>query len=460
MKWSYIAFFAVFELGSLLCGLAVSSPMFIIGRAVAGLGASGLVNGALSMIALAGPPEKRPLFMAMIMSIFSSGQILGPLIGGALTEHANWRWCFYINLPIGAITAFSLVFVSFPNEAGHRKKFTPATMVKDFDLIGFVLFVPSVIMLIMALQWGGTKYAWSSATIIGLFVGFGVLIIPLGWWEKRQGQNAMFPFPLLRQTPILSSCITGWLIMAVVIVLSYYLPLWFQSVKSASAFQSAIDTLPSFLSQIIFAILMGALCPKVVPYMTPFVIIGSAVSAIGAGLLSTLKPTSTAGLWIGYQIFAGAGRGMSISVPIQTVQQHVEKAQMATAVAMVSFFQTFGGAIFLSLAQTSFSNMLKHDLREYAPGVSPELVLESGATNIRKIVTGDELQGVLRAYTEAITKTFYIMVGASALALVTSFGMGWKRVEKKAKISVPAVQSEKERAAITKSADARADSIA
>lgn len=417
--------------------------MFIVGRAVAGAGSSGLVNGALSIMSLAGAPDKQPMFMGLIMAAFSSGQVLGPVIGGALTQHATWRWCFYINLPIGAVTVFFLTFVTFPSEAGHRKKFVLATMIKDFDLIGFVIFVPSIIMLIMALQWGGIKHAWSSATIIGLFVGFGVLLILLCWWERRHGEDAMFPVPLLRQTAVFSACITAWLMGAVITVLSYYLPLWFQSVKQVSPLQSAVDTLPSFLSQILFAILVGILCPKVVPWITPFALIGAILNTIGAALLSLLEPSSSSGIWIGYQIISGAGRGLSIQVPIQVVQQSLAKAQIATGMAMVSFFQLFGGAVFIALGQTSFSNMLKQDLRKYAPGVDPVLVLESGATNIRNIVASDQVQGVLNAYNAAITKTFYIVVGASALSFLTTFGMGWKRVQRKAKLPAPAVQSEK-----------------
>ncbi|KAK5089676.1 hypothetical protein LTR70_001534 [Exophiala xenobiotica] len=433
MKQSFIIFIAVFELGSLLCATAVSSPMFIIGRAVAGLGSSGLVNGALSIVALAGPPDKRPLFMAIVMAVASAGQILGPLIGGALTEHASWRWCFYINLPCGAVTVAFLTFISFPNNASARKKFVPKSMIKDFDIIGFILFVPAIIMFMMALQWGGTTYAWSSATIIGLLVGFFVALFPLIYWEYRQGNDAMFPFPILRIRVVACACMTGFLAGGSLLLLAYYLPLWFQTVKLANSFHSAIDTLPSFLSQILLAIVSGVLCPRVIPYFTPFAITGAILCTIGSGLMTTFHPNTPIATWIGFQIVFGAGRGLFMQIPVQTAQQHIPKDQLAVGTAVVSFFQFFGGSIFLALGQTTFSNLLKPALGRFAPGLDPSVVLGSGATDVRGSVPGEYARAVVLAYNEAITKTYYLAVGMSAVCIVSAMGLGWRKVEKKAK---------------------------
>lgn len=433
IKWSFVGFIVVFELGSLLCATATSSAMFIVGRAVAGMGSSGIVNGALSILALAGPPDTRPMWMGIIMSVAGAGQLIGPLIGGALTQNATWRWCFYINLPIGGVTLLFLALITFPSDKDRRKTFVPRSMIQDFDIVGFLLFVPAILMLMMALQWGGTIYAWNSATTIGLLAGAIVTLFIFGFWEHRHGSNAMFPGSILRIRVIYCACITGFMAGAAVLVISYYLPLWFQTVKLASPLKSAVDTLPSFLSQILLAIVVGTLCPRVIPYLTPFAIGGGILSTIGLGLMSTFRVNTGTAAWIGYQILSGGGRGMLMQIPVQITQQHISKQDLAVGTAVVSFFQFFGGSIFLAFAQTAFSNLLKTSLHRYAPGVNPEVVLESGATDIRAVVSAADLGGVIKAYSQAISKTFYVGVGAAAVSAISALGLGWKPVEKKVK---------------------------
>ncbi|KAK5945951.1 hypothetical protein PMZ80_000090 [Knufia obscura] len=434
MKYSFIIFVAVFELGSLLCATAVSSPMFIVGRAVAGMGSSGIVNGALSIIALAGPPETRPMLMGITMAVAGAGQLLGPLIGGALTQHVTWRWCFYINLPCGAVTIAFLTFIRFPNNSASRKIFVPKTIIKDFDIIGFAIFVPAIIMFMMALQWGGSTHPWSSPTIIGLLVGFAVALIPLCYWEYRAGIDAMFPIPLFRIRVFSCACLTAFTAGASLLILSYYLPLWFQTVKLANPVHSAIDTLPSFLSQIILAIVAGALCPRVIPYFTPFAIAGSILATIGVGLMTTFTPTTTTATFIGFQILSGAGRGLFMQIPVQTAQQNISKDQLAVGTAVVSFFQFFGGSLFLALGQTVLSNLLGPALGKFAPGLDPAVVLNSGATDVRGAVPGEYRGGVVLAYNEAITRTFYLAMGVSVVSVVSGLGLGWRKVERKEKV--------------------------
>lgn len=433
MKQSFIAFVSVFELGSLISATSASSTMFIIGRAISGIGSSGLVNGALSIVALAGPPEKRPMLMGIIMGLAGAGQLLGPLVGGALTQHVTWHWCFYLNLPAGAITIIFMTFIRFPNNASSRKTFQAKSITKDFDILGFLLFVPSIIMFMMALQWGGVKYAWSSATIIGLLVGFFVALIPLSYWEYKQGHEAMFPFPLLRRRVIYCACLTAFMAGGATLTISYYLPLWFQTVKFAGPLRSAINTLPSFLSQMAGAILTGALCPRYIPYLIFFAVMGSIIHASGNAALTTFTPSTGVATWIGIQILSGAGRGLNMQVPVQTVQQHVSKSEIAVSTAVVSFFQFFGGSIFLALCQTAFSNFLKHALTQYAPGLDPSVVIGSGATVVRANVPTEFLGGVREAYNDAITRTYWLGFGAAIVGLGSSCGLGWTRIETKAK---------------------------
>jgi MFS family permease len=235
-KWTFISFFLLFELGSLICGVATSSTMLIIGRAIAGMGSSGLINGGMQMyvrcsflaaqmanrsssIYQAVPENRRPTIMGILMAISQIGLVGGPVLGGVLTEYASWRWCFYINLPVGAVATACLAVINIPDRkhkpdlgAGEAKwKAKAKKMIHELDLKGFVIFSGFSIMLVLALQWGGVKYAWSSSRIIGLLAGVGALLLIFCAQEYRIGDRAMFPWSVVKQMVVWSSGITQFL---------------------------------------------------------------------------------------------------------------------------------------------------------------------------------------------------------------------------------------------------------
>lgn len=432
MKASYICFLALFEFGSLLCATSVSSAMFIIGRAVAGLGSSGLVNGALTIVGSASAPENKPMLMGLIMGVAGAGQLIGPIIGGALTEKTTWRWCFYINLPCGGLVILFLLLISFPN---NLPKLKITNIVKDFDLIGFAIFAPAVIMLMMALQWGGLTYPWSSAVIICLLTISGVMLVALGFWEHRAATNAMFPKHLLRLRVFSSASATGFLNGASILIMLYYLPLWFQTVLSKSPLGSAVSTLASFCCALVFAVLMGFICPRFIPYLTAFALVGGILSALGVGLMATFSPNTTTGVWVGLQILAGSGRGLTMQTPVQSVQLHISRADLAVGTAVVTFFQFFGGAFMLAIAQTLFGNLLRKVLGDLVPNLDANTIIQNGATDLRGTVPAADLGLVKLAYNDAITKTLILAASCSALSVFTALGMGWKKVPKKTKAS-------------------------
>ena len=194
------------------------------------------------------------------MLVSNLGLIMGPLIGGSLTQYTTWRWCFYINLPIGGLVASMLVFIQVPDQATKPRVIEVVrTLHVKLDLGGFVLFAPTVIMLLLAVQWGGSKLAWNSSQIIGLFCGAGCICIALLFWEHRKGDAAMIPFSMVRLRIVWSSCIVYGFFMAQMFTTSYYLPVYFQGVKGKSPFLSGVYLLPSILGQIFSAVVSGFL---------------------------------------------------------------------------------------------------------------------------------------------------------------------------------------------------------
>jgi MFS family permease len=168
-KYVLLTAIGIFEVGSAICGAAPSSLAFIIGRAVAGWGSSGIFTGAAVTTQYVLPLQKRPMVMGMLGAIFGISSVAGPLIGGALTDKVSWRWCFYINLPIGAVSmVVLLVVLKVPSPA--KDGTTIREQFIQLDPLGTLCFLPGVSYLLLALQWGGSKYAWNDARIIVLLL--------------------------------------------------------------------------------------------------------------------------------------------------------------------------------------------------------------------------------------------------------------------------------------------------
>ncbi|KAJ5364122.1 uncharacterized protein N7496_009835 [Penicillium cataractarum] len=430
-KWAFLSFFFVFELGSLLCGLATSSKMLIVARAVAGLGSAGLMNGSLTIISSSVPLHKSPPLIGIMMGFCQLGIVLGPLLGGAFTEYTTWRWCFYINLPIGALVALLLIFIDIPDQAAKPPfKQVFNTIIHNLDLTGFVLFAPAAIQLLLALEYGQSQYPWNSATVIGLFCGAGGTFILFLLWEYHQGDKAMIPLSMVAKRNVWSSCLVMMSIFAVTLCTSYYLPVYFQAIQNKSPMLSGVYILPSILSQLAVAVTSGALIGKM-GYYLPWAVVCGILTSIGGGLLSTLTPTTTTGKWVGYQILAGAGRGAGFQTPIIAVQNTLPPSQISIAMSILMFIQTLSGAVFLTFADVIFSTGLKDLIPKYAPNVSSQVVIAAGATGIRDVVSTQNLPGVLKAYAKSVDHVFYMVAAMGVWGLIFSFGMGWKDIRKK-----------------------------
>ena len=189
------------------------------------------------------------------------GIILGPLLGGLFTEHVTWRWCFYINLPLGGVAGLFMVLVTIPDQTTKQ---TPSlayvrSLLPYFDLTGFALFAPASIMFLMALQFGSGDYGWNSSQVIGLFCGAGVTAVIFVLWERRMGNDAMIPLPMVRQKIVWSSSVSYALLMTSIIVGSNFIPIFLQSIKGLSPAMSGVYMLASIIPQLILTVISGAL---------------------------------------------------------------------------------------------------------------------------------------------------------------------------------------------------------
>ncbi|KAF9888974.1 hypothetical protein FE257_008144 [Aspergillus nanangensis] len=430
-KIVFLSAFLIFEAGSLICAVAQSSPMFIGGRVVSGVGGAGILNGAFTIMAAAAPLQDRPKLIGIILGVASTGVALGPLIGGALTQNASWRWCFYINLPAGAITVISLGLIRIPDARVSRNEGPVAIpeQIKRLDLPGCALFASSVISLLLALDWGGVTYAWNSATIICLFWTAGITLVLFLAWERHMGDTAMLPLSLLKQSAVSCAAAAGIMSYGGLYVIITYLPMWFQAVKDVSPLMSGVYYLPSVISTTLSTVGSGFLVSKYGQY-TPFMIAGGALAAIAAGQMSTFVPSSGPELWVTYQLLNGIARGMMAQQPVTAMQANLSPELISIGTALVVFSQNFGASVFISLGQTTFENSLLTALGDIGDGVDVQKVADAGATDFRSAVPEGMVDAAVQAYNDGLISTFYLSAGASVVVFVLAWGFGFKSVKK------------------------------
>ncbi|KAI8312552.1 Efflux pump aflT [Colletotrichum sp. SAR11_59] len=436
VKYIYIAAIAVFEIGSLVCALAPNSTAFIIGRAVAGIGTAGLFSGSIVILSYTMPLEKRPLAFGLIGGMWGIASVAGPLLGGVFTEKATWRWCFYINLPIGGI---AMVFVFFLLHLSRKNNPEGKTLVQrlmQLDLIGTAIFIPAIVCLLLALQWGGAEYPWKSAKIIGLFVGFGLMIIIFIGIQLWQGDKGTLPPYLFKNRNVVCAMLFACFFGAAFFPLIYYLSLYFQAIQGVSAVQAGIKILPLLLATVVASMASGALI-SVIGYYSAIILPSLVLFTVGSGLITTFDLDTPMREWFGYQVLAGLGIGAGFQIGVLVVQTVLPLEEVPVATAVVQFFQSFGGAIMIAVAQSLFQTGLVNGVATRVPDLDPSIFINAGADQVRSILTqmgrADVIDAVLESYMVGLRHTYYVTVACAAAAFVACLGLQWKSVKKEGK---------------------------
>lgn len=437
----------LFLVGSLICGAAPNSIVLIFGRAVAGLGSAGIFSGAVVIVTSIVPLHKRPALQGMIGAIFGIASVAGPLLGGVFTLKISWRFCFFINLPVG-ILAMIILFVILPYSDPNRRVETSVMArhatppgkgkpmrtassqagqislcqrLMQLDLIGTCLFLPSITCLLSALSLGANPRT-ESKTLIGLWVGFGVLIVAFLSVQKS------VPLHIVKLRSITAGMFTQLFIGGSMFSVIYYLSIWLQAIKGASALQSGIMSLPLIVSMVVASIIGGLVISKIGFYM-PSLILGTALMAIATGFFTTFTPDASRGEWIGYQVMYGSGLGMAMQQASLAAQTVLPKADVPMGVALMQFSQALGGAVFLEVSQNVFAkDLVGQAQRSDFRGIDPKTVLESGTTDISRM-SGSS--GFLEAYNGALRQSFRVMFILSCLAWCSSLFMEWRSVKKR-----------------------------
>ncbi|KAK6501009.1 hypothetical protein TWF506_003765 [Arthrobotrys conoides] len=427
-KWVFLAQIVFFEVGSALCGWAPNSTSFIVGRAIAGAGSSGIFTGAIVMLTDAVPLHKRSTFMGAFGGVFGVSGVVGPIMGGAFAQHSTWRWSFWINLPVGAV-AFIIILLIIKAHP-MKKKLTIMEQIKQLDPIGTSIFLPSMICLLLALQWGGTEYAWSSGRIIALLVVFSVTIIAFIGVQIWKQEEATMPPRIVTQRSVafgmwFAFCAGGGMMLFI-----YYLPIWFQAIQGVNATDSGVRLIPTVLSLVVGTMISGVVV-RATGYYTPFMIAASVIMSVGSGLLTTITPSAGAGKWIGFQILYGLGLGFGMQQPAIAAQAVLERKDVPIGTSMTMFAQILGGAVFIAVGQSNFVNKLVKGLIQInAEGIDASKIIHTGATHLKEVVAPQYLPEVWDAYNTAIVNVFYVAVALCCASLIGALGMEWVSTRK------------------------------
>ncbi|KAH8878757.1 MFS general substrate transporter, partial [Thozetella sp. PMI_491] len=436
-KPAFLAGILLFEAGSALCGAARASWMLILGRALAGLGSSGIFTGAILILAETVPLRRRPMLQGLFGACFGVASAAGPLLGGLLAQsRATWRWCFYLNLPLGGLAAAAVLVSLRPGRS--RLTGSWARAVRQLDPLGTLLLLAAIVCLLLALEGGGA----GDPRGIVLWVLFGAFAAAFVEWQYRtQDTTATLPDRILFQRSVALGALSQFCVGAAMLTASLYIPLWFQAVRGASAAESGLRTLPLVLAVVVGSVASGVLVQRV-GYYTPFMAAGSCLMAVGAGLLTMWDRRTAAPTWIGGQALLGLGVGSAMQHPNLAAQTVLPGPDVPTATALLSLSQTLGGAVFASVGQSVFLGRLAAALAGVG-GLDVARLVASGATDLTRTVPEALRPHVLDAYNTSLALgPFLAVLVVACLAVPCALGMEFRSI-KEGYEEKPAVSGEK-----------------
>lgn len=338
-RYPFLISTAAFVLGSGICGGANNITMMIAGRALQGIGAGGINVLIEIIICDLLPLRERGNYLALIFGIIALGTAAGPVFGGLIVQHSSWRWVFYLNLPVGGAALLLLVVFL---QVNYRRESTFASKVSNIDWLGNIVFVLSMVSILIALSWAGSKYPWSSFRIIvPLVLGLLGCVAFLFYEGSRYCVAPVMPIHLFRHRTATVSFILTFLHSVVTIWVIFFLPVYFQGVLASTAGRSGVQLLPTILALVPFAAAGGAMVTKFGRYR-PIHHAGFAIMIVGFGLLSLLDAKSSTAEWVIFQAIEAAGAGLVIPTLLPAVQAELTDADTALATSTWAFVRSFG----------------------------------------------------------------------------------------------------------------------
>nr|CRX79083.1 hypothetical protein ls5930a1_00125 [Leucosporidium scottii] len=440
-KYVLLSAITIFEVGSAICGSCNDVNVLIFGRALSGVGAAGIFIAMITILGQVTRLEDRPKLFGMFGAVFGLSSVIGPLIGGAFTDH-----CFYINLPVGGVTLLAITLLlkaSPPLGSKPEENTTQARLSKllHMDWLGATLVLASVTCLVLALQWGGNTKPWNDGSVIACLVLAVVLGAILVLWQRYLGDKAMVPPAIFKSFSVFAIIAFAFTTRFCLLVFTYYLPIFYQVTRQHTATKSGIDILAFMLGTVLAVIISGRIVGIVGRYW-PFLVAGPPLLAIGSGLLYTINENTSNANIIGYQILAGVGVGVTMQNSLFAMQVEFRDSPrlLGQATGMASFGQFLGGTVGLAVAQAAFASELGQNIAKYAP-TAPITVIRESPLAIYTSLPEDLIPAVVKAYVKSLQIVFILGVPFACLGLVMAFFI------KNLSMKPPAVKKDAEAAA-------------
>jgi EmrB/QacA subfamily drug resistance transporter len=405
---------SIFLVGSALSGLSQNMLELILFRALQGVGGGGLFSIALAIIGDVIPPRDRGRYQGYFGAVFGTSAVVGPLLGGWLTDGPGWRWIFYINLPVGA-AALVVTSVALRMPVVRREH--------EIDVLGALTIVASITSLLLYLNWAGTTYGWTSGQGLGLVALFLVLAVVFVFIELRV-REPIIPMRLFRNPIYSVGNFYGFLAGVAMFGAIIFLPVYLQAVKGMSPTQSGLALIPAVVGIAGMSMLSGRLISITGRYKI-FPMIGAAVLIVAMFLLNHLRVDTPYWQIAIFAFLAGAGLGFTMQTIVVAVQNSVDYREMGVATSSVTFFRQTGAAVGTAIFGAILSSRLSDYLASAfaASGIPGAAASGASANNVQAIKHLPEpIKGlVLGAFAHALDDVYLAGIPFVVLALIVSF---------------------------------------
>jgi EmrB/QacA subfamily drug resistance transporter len=424
-----IAGIVVFMVGSAGCGLAQSMPQLIVARAVQGFGGGAVFAAVFATLGDLFPPAERGKYIGLFTGTFTMASVIGPTVGGVLTDHAGWRWCFFLNIPVG-LAALAFISANLPGRARSGPR-------PQIDFVGAALLSLATVALLLGLAWAGNEFGWGSPQTIGLFVASGAIAIAFILQERRHPE-AIFPSAVFRSRDFVLANVIVFLLGAAGFGAIQYLPVFVQASLGASATASGLVTTPQSLGLLVTSVVGGQLLSRTGRYRY-MLITGGILMLAATVLLQTLHATTPEWRIAAFMVVYGLGFGLIMPTMSVVIQNAVAHRYLGVATSSRQFFMQIGnvmgaavfGVVLATVYASAFSARLPGDAVATIPPTTmarfedPTLALdERSFAAVRKEVLGLPdgealLAATLAAQRESVAVAIRrIFLGASIAAAI------------------------------------------